>query len=155
MRHAAPGAYQDGERGLAAVSDSAKVVGAFKRFVASGYKRSLFTRELYDALSHSFGFIAHYDRDGFYANRFETPKARRNTFETMASPEQYCASRPLEAALHRFVEKEKLLEIAVRESDAATETAERAELARLKVKYESGIVYDNFVVDEPGRRPGR
>ena len=55
----------------------AKVARAFERFAASGYKLAFFTKPLYLALSRCFGFIAHYDRYGFYAARFGGLRGRR------------------------------------------------------------------------------
>lgn len=61
---------------------------SFEKFLASGLKRELFTQGLYKHLSLYFGFIAHYDIHGFYAERFASPSGRRETIEMMlgASP---------------------------------------------------------------------
>jgi len=116
------------------VSD-AKVVRDFERFVASGYKKSLFTKDLYHELSMCFGFIAHFDRDGFYEARFVEPVERAETLTVMTDPTAW-TERPLETALRQVVTNRGLLDAAVRELAVAVEGRERAELARLKVKYE-------------------
>jgi hypothetical protein len=114
-----------------------KTALAFERFALSGYKKKLFTKEIYLSLSQSFGFIAHYDRDGFYAARFGTPVARMSTLATVSTPPAWCAENALEKALRVVAKKHDLFEAAVRERDEEVEQRELAELARLKAKYES------------------
>lgn len=50
--------------------EQAKVVMEFEKFQHSGFSLNLFTPKLYNALSLYCGFIAHYDRFGFYEARF-------------------------------------------------------------------------------------
>ncbi len=52
------------------VEDKEKFLKHFERFVASGYKRTLFYKWFYIRLSMMFGFIAHYNINGFYAEYF-------------------------------------------------------------------------------------
>jgi hypothetical protein len=113
-----------------------EIAQAFERFAVFGYKHKLFTKDLYRALSGSFGFIAHYDRDGFYAARFGTPAAKTSTLAIMATPPGSLAENQLEKALRAIVEKHDLFAAAARERNAEIEKSERAELARLKAKYE-------------------
>lgn len=56
----------------------ARFVNALLRFVAADCPRERFTRFLYDGLStHGyFGFIAHYNLDGFYEAQLSTPDRR-------------------------------------------------------------------------------
>lgn len=56
----------------------ARFVNALLKFVAAGCPRERFTRPLYDGLyNHGyFGFIAHYNRDGFYDAQLSTPERR-------------------------------------------------------------------------------
>jgi len=51
-------------------SDKAKFANHFVRFVESGYRRTLFFKWFYTRLSMTFGHIAHYNIDGFYAEWF-------------------------------------------------------------------------------------
>ena len=48
----------------------AKFANQFIRFIKSGYKQSLFPKWFYNRLSNTFGFIAHYNREGFYDTYF-------------------------------------------------------------------------------------
>ena len=116
--------------------DVEKTATAFERFVASGYSHKLFTEALYDVFRNSFGFIAHFDRDGFYSFRFSTAGARVATLTAMLMPSSWVSRQLWEPALRAVVEKRGLLDAAIRERDAEIEKNERAELARLKAKYE-------------------
>lgn len=65
----------------ATVEDKKKFIAHFERFVKSGYKRSLFYKWFYTRLSMMFGFIAHYNLEGFYSEKFSTPQ-RIEQFKT-------------------------------------------------------------------------
>jgi hypothetical protein len=108
---------------------------AFAAFAAAGYPAAKFTEPLYRVLMHAFGFIAHYDRNRFFAVRFADLGGRVETLQTMVAPTPW-GRRPMEVALHEAVLGRGLLDAAVLERDAQVEAAERAELARLKDKYE-------------------
>jgi hypothetical protein len=113
-----------------------QIVRAFERFALSGYKHKFFTVKLYDAFSRSFGFIAHYNRNGFFEARFGSPSARISTLAGMSARDAWYSNRALEKALRVVVAKHGLFEAAAREHDAEIVRRERAELARLKAKYE-------------------
>jgi len=128
-------------RGLALMKKSenidAKTVESFGRFAASGYKRTLFTKELYRDLSRTFEFIAHFDIDGFYNVRFSGPAERVDTFAIMVDEEQQRRTlTDLEQQLRSVVVTMGLYGAAANQLADETERTERAELARLKAKYE-------------------
>ncbi|MHA2046150.1 MAG: hypothetical protein ACW99G_15265 [Candidatus Thorarchaeota archaeon] len=50
----------------------AKFANHFVKFVESGFKREKFPKWFYTRLSMTFGHIAHYNLDGFYAQWFTT-----------------------------------------------------------------------------------
>lgn len=54
----------------------ARFVNSLLRFMADGFPENRFTRPLYLGLSNHgyFGFIAHYDIHGFYAEQLSTPE---------------------------------------------------------------------------------
>jgi len=54
-------------------SEKDRVFDGWKKFVDSGFKRHFFTKIIYEHLHLNFGFIAHYDINGFYATYFEEP----------------------------------------------------------------------------------
>ena len=61
------------------VKDKEKFLRHFERFLKSGCKRTLFHKWFYTRLSMCFGFIAHYNINGFYSEKFST-QARINNF---------------------------------------------------------------------------
>ena len=116
--------------------DPAAVARLFEKFAKSGYSSAKFTEPLYHALMRSFGFIAHFNRAGFYAARFAKLDDRIITLIIMMAKISW-KPRPVETALRKIVKERGLLDAAVAERDAYVERAERAELARLKAKYEA------------------
>lgn len=63
----------------------ARFVNALIRFIDTGCPQARFTKTLYDGLyNHGyFGFIAHYDRHGFYAEQLSTPQRRGRFFHEL------------------------------------------------------------------------
>jgi len=53
------------------------------RFFKTGCKQGNFTNLLYEAMHLNCGFIAHFDRDGFYRARFSDPESMRHTFDVL------------------------------------------------------------------------
>lgn len=121
-------------------SQKAKFANHFVRFVNSGFKASLFYDWFYKRLSMTFGHIAHYDRNGFYAEWFMHDVCHAEFIKhTLRHP---CYGDPtftysdVEKALQHWLIENKVLEQMQAKRDQVIETAERAELARLKEKYE-------------------
>jgi hypothetical protein len=74
------------------VQDKAKFANHFVRFVESGFNRNLFYKWFYNRLSNTFGHIAHYNLDGFYATWFEdTDNQMRFFHKTLNHP---CHGQP-------------------------------------------------------------
>lgn len=78
--------FKDGQ--FLKAEEKAKIAKTFERFLKSGLKRTIFTRALYQHLSLHFGFIAHYNIDGFYQARFGGFKSTYMTLQSIihASP---------------------------------------------------------------------
>jgi len=55
-------------------SEKTKIYNAWKRFLKSDFKKGNFTDALYIHLHLHCGFIAHYDRNGFYSTYFVDPE---------------------------------------------------------------------------------
>lgn len=108
--------FTDGQFMTAAEKE--KVYKGFVKFVASDFQRTKFTKAMYSFLNlSSFGFIAHYDIDGFYSCRFANPKGRIETLKAIA-----------ERTIYETASKKLDLELAVRElfkshSDAIVQQA--------------------------------
>lgn len=107
--------------------------------VLGDFAESKFPKTLWRRLMHSFGHIAHFDRDGFYATWFST-NARRLDWITHVLDFQ-----PYGDATHTYCDVERAFRAWLSESgmwakyraivDAETEARERAALAALKAKY--------------------
>jgi hypothetical protein len=61
-------------------AEKEKVLKAFKRFVKSGFAWTSFSKALYEHLYLHCGFIAHYNRDGFWDYHFHN-FSRRNEWD--------------------------------------------------------------------------
>jgi len=120
--------------------DKVKFANHFIRFLDSGFKKTLFQKWFYKRLSMTFGHIAHYDQMGFWSEFFESLSGRVRFLEiTLQHP---CYGSPthtycdVERAIQEVVRERKYLEEARAALAAGVEKAERAELTRLKDKYE-------------------
>lgn len=56
------------------IEEKERVIKHFKKFVSGGFKELDFTKALYDHFHLHCGFIAHYNKDGFYQARFGNHK---------------------------------------------------------------------------------
>jgi len=119
--------------------DKAAFAKQFVRFVQSDFAAKHFTDKFYRRLSNTFGMIAHYNRGGFWSEFFTS------TADTLRFLEQ-CLQHPcygdpawtysdVERALQAWLREDGTLDRYRRRVTEETETAERAELARLQQKY--------------------
>lgn len=120
--------------------DKARFANQFVAFCESGFQSSKFPKTFYVQLMNTFGHIAHYDRGGFYATWFSSIDGIVAFLEhTVDSP---CYGQPetsmcdVERKLQEYVRARGLLEAYRIVASNAVERAERAELARLKAKYD-------------------
>ncbi len=111
-------------------------------FALAGFPASKWTKRLYGRLSLSFNHIAEHDQGGFFHTWFADARRR------LAWVEHILAFRPYGDPTYTYSDVERdfqhwlaasgLRTALQRQVANATETAERAELARLKAKYDSG-----------------
>lgn len=130
--------------------EKAQFANRLVKLIAGDFKPSLFTKKLYSDLSLSFGFIAHYDRDGFYQSQLSTLPRRINFLKTLYQGGMY-AGGPGGTGDPRFTRSD--VEVAFRhhpwiegqftrlESELAqlVEAGERADLRRLAAMYPDEI----------------
>lgn len=50
--------------------EKSRILRAFTNFIKSGFEEKKFTKAVYDHLHLNCGFIAHYNKEGFYRSRF-------------------------------------------------------------------------------------
>ena len=124
------------------VEQKEKVLKNLIRFVESGFKRPLFTKDLYNNLNSMFGHIANYDLDTFYFTWFSTKERQgrwfEHTWKAHICGDPAFTRVDIETAFLDWLNKDgkkyylKLNE----EIKQDFENFERNELARLKAKYE-------------------
>jgi hypothetical protein len=119
--------------------EKAHFANHFVRFVESGFKPTVFPAWFYRRLSCSFGHIAHFNRNGFYETWFSTTRRRRDFLQRCLSHPFYPAApfSDAEDACRQWVRKSGLVMKLSVQVALDVEQAERAELARLKAKYET------------------
>lgn len=114
----------------------------FVRFVKSGYERTIFTKDFYTRLSMMFGHIANYNIHGFYETFFTTPQGRvdfaRHTQNAHCYGDPTFTWSDAEKLLKQWAVENRMLETEIQNLNEAVEKKERAQLAHLKSKYESG-----------------
>lgn len=119
--------------------DKQKFAEHFKKFVKSGFKGGYFNNKFYQQLSNCFGFIAHYNREGFWAEYFaELPDKIRFVQEVLLHP---CYGDPaftfsdVEKHLQKWIHEEDTLVSLLAEQQQTEAKREIAELKRLQKKY--------------------
>lgn len=69
--------------------DKLLIINAWDSFLKNGLKEGAFTRRLYSYLMNQFGFIAHYNREGFLNERFRDYCDIKDTFNQILNAERY------------------------------------------------------------------
>ena len=120
--------------------DKADFANYFVYFVQSGFVKSKFTKKFYQELSHCFGNIAHYSIFQFYNVQFFSLRSKINFVKNCLN--YHCYGDPIfvysdvERELQKWLKQSKILEILEEKLNNELEINERAELVRLKEKYE-------------------
>jgi hypothetical protein len=114
----------------------------FIRFVEADFDRAQFPHTFYVRLALSFGNIAHFNESGFYDVFFTTTQdklrfLRLTLLHTPCGDPAFTYS-DVERALQSWLFQNGVLEKYEQRLAKETEAVERAELARLKGKYENG-----------------
>lgn len=73
-------------------ADKQRLFKQWQKFLESGLSETHFTRDIYQNLSLYWGFIAHFNREGFYIARFDKANGRLSTLEQMANPSRWVFS---------------------------------------------------------------
>lgn len=112
----------------------------FLRFASADFPKHHFTQRFYSQVMNTFGMIAHYDRMGFWTEYFTRTAGKIEFIEQVI--EWPCYGDPT----HTFSDAEREIQRRLRQVDllglyrklsrAERDTAERAEFARLKARFE-------------------
>ena len=135
-------------------ADKAKFANALCRFIEAGFPYTLFTQRLYTRLSLCFGFITHYDRNGYFGTYFGTLRDKVRFLEGILNwpcfgdpTFTYCDA---ERAIQHRLRAADMLTTYRAKRDRAIERAERQLLARLREKYD-GVAIPNSLEEFPAR----
>jgi hypothetical protein len=112
-------------------------------FIEADFPESKFTKAFYNRLINTFGFIAHYDRDGFWSTFFTNTVDKIQFLQQLIEYPRFCSPSPE----HTFSDVERAVRVALladgtlalyqAQNRAEIEQAELSILARLKAKYEA------------------
>lgn len=121
--------------------DKAQFGNRLLRFMADDFAKSQFTEKLYRRLHHTFGNIAHYDRNGFFETWFADTGSKLAFVRNLLSSVRFagrseCTFSDVEHAIRTRVADSGVVEVLSLQLAAEIGAVERAELARLKAKYE-------------------
>jgi hypothetical protein len=107
-------------------------------------QQSLFTHKLYDRLMNCFGHIAHYNRDGFFAEWFSSPQSKAEFVRHLLSypcwGDADFTYSDVERAIQSEVKRLNLLAAYQERAAAATRSAELALLSALQRKYQPAAI---------------
>lgn len=112
---------------------------ALAHFILSDFPKSKFPSWLYKRLSMTFGFIAHYDIHGFYAEYFESTADKLRFLEQIL--DYPCHGDPeytysdAERTFRAWLMEEEILQKTHNRWKQEVEASEKQELARLQAKY--------------------
>lgn len=122
----------------------------FLRFISSDFPEHQFTKRFYQQVMHTFSFIAHYDRGGFWTEYFTNTAGKIEFIEqVMQHP---CYDDPghtfsdVEREIRRRLREVDLLDFYRKKNRAEQEAADRAQFARLKARFEpnGGALQDSL-----------
>ena len=136
-------------------ADKANFGNALLHFIESDFKKTLFTKELYQRLSMTFGHIAHTNLWGFWEEWFIEEADRVRFIEHLQR--WPCYGHPtftfsdLERALQREVQRRNYLRRFQSIADVALRAKELAVLEKLEAKYRRPETPANIPSNESAR----
>jgi len=114
------------------------------RFVSADFPRHQFTERFYRQVMHTFGFIAHYDRTGFWTEYFTGTAGKVEFIEQVVGHPCYGDPRhtfsDVEREIGRRLRQVDLLDFYRKKGRSERDATDRAEFARLKARFEPGGV---------------
>jgi hypothetical protein len=122
--------------------DKIKFLEALITFLCHHCDRDRFTRRIYDGLHQRLNHIAHYNMAGFYTEWFADLPSRIRFLEHHATQVVYGSWQDVAKALRDWIRGPQgriVLNHYQAQLRAEAEAAERAELARLRKKYEPAV----------------
>jgi hypothetical protein len=121
--------------------EKAKFANQFVAFVEADFVGSKFPKWFYTRLSMTFGHIAHFNQNGFYQTWFDSTASKldflKRTLNYGHGDPQFTYS-DVERVLALWVRNSSLIGEYAKRLSQQIEAQERALLAKLKAKYETG-----------------
>jgi hypothetical protein len=118
-----------------------KILKNFEKFLKSGFARKNFTQILYKHLSLNFGFIAHYDINGFYESRFAEAEGRLITVNQILSASPWTFNNDsasgcgeLNRAIYDLVKENSLAIVQAAQEQEISELEAAASEAQVRIK---------------------
>ncbi len=153
LRHPAPEAADFTAMQFTPADSKAWFVAHFLRFASSDFPKHHFTDRFYRQVMNTFGFIAHYDKFGFWTEYFT------NTAGKTEFLEQVIAWPCHGAATHTFCDAEREIARRIRQVDllglyrskdrTEREAADRLTFERLKSRFEPKGVAVQAAIEVP------
>lgn len=123
--------------------DKAWFANHLAAFIEAGFPEAKFTHKFYDRLNMTFGFIANYNREGFYSTFFTNTPDKIRFLNVLLEHDCLGDARftysDVERAVQGYLLEAGILRKYEAQNCAEVEEAERRTLARLKAKYEPTI----------------
>lgn len=116
-------------------ADAAAFANKLAAFIDRGFKRTMFTKDMYCKLSNLFGHIAHYNIHGFYQSWFETSERRVVFLRNIVAGGCFGPTYAVERALRQWVHSSGVLTTWEQIVADEREQIERTTLAILQAKY--------------------
>jgi hypothetical protein len=124
----------------ATAEEKAKLANQLVRFIERDFERRLYTKALYNRLRLMFGHIAEYDMNGFWAVWFADTRRQLGFVDNLLGYRSYgdptWTWSDVERAVQEWARGSGIRERLATHLRAEVEARERAELARLRQKYE-------------------
>jgi len=128
--------------------DKAQFGNHLLAFIEADFQESKFTKAFYNQLSNTFGFIAHYDKEGFWSTFFTTTVNKIEFLQQLIEYPTFCPPSPeytfsdVERAVRVVLLADGTLARYEFQNRVESEQAERSILAHLKAKYEANDALD-------------
>ncbi len=157
LRNPEPTADQFVQTAFTPADSKAWFARHFLRFVSADFPKHHFTLRFYRRVMNIFGFIAHYDVNGFWTEYFTTFSGKIEFLEQVLEWPRYgdpaSSFCDVETEIARRISAVDLLGVYRSALRSEREAAERATYARLKAKFEPGSAVEATALAAPARTP--
>lgn len=120
--------------------EKADLANKIVRFIEDDFPVGSFTKPMYTWLSGKFGFIAHYNLQGFLGTYFVSGSGKLKFLQQIANCWYVSEDRPdidgdVEYAIQKWVKESRIIQLVQSKNDDAAREAELSQLNYLAKKY--------------------